>query len=125
MTPELTIDPALLYIMEPPWWKYGGRLAFWERNADVINEAIKGLPPIAEVTAGEATARSKFHPRPFPGGIRIPHFHVEDKVYPVKPERWEKFVKGVKANFAKRLADAQGISFDQIMEVSIAIEPLV
>ena len=55
----------------------------------------------------------------------MPHLHYGEKIYPIKPERWEEFVKGVKEAFAKRLSEAQGISFDQIKEIAIALEPPV
>lgn len=124
-------------------WKYGGRRDLWVKNAAFIRELIakSGAKPISPETAhapgfavgmaleagpatkGVATEGPRAllaHRIPFPGGLRVPHFHLEGSVYPVDEQQWRAFTTTIVGELKGKLEAAQGISFDQAMALSDA-----
>lgn len=79
----------------------------------------------AQATA-EATAKRKLpggiRPWPFPGGLKIAHVHFEDRVYPLDRVQWQEFSTQVVQRLTENLAQAKGIGFQQLMEVSEVVE---
>ena len=59
-------------------------------------------------------------PFPFPGGIRIPHFHFEGDVYLVESKQWEQFSTSVVKDVQQRLANASRVSFEQVLAIEEA-----
>ncbi len=58
------------------------------------------------------------------GGLRIPHLHYEDKIYLLSDEQWKEFSGQVIAQVQEKLANAKTVSFEQLMEVSEAVNVL-
>lgn len=128
------------YVLE---WKYGmPALSFWESNIDMIQKFTKGMRPInvshyltddainlaaAELQGTALQKRvipKKLWPRPYPGGLRIPHVHFKGELYLLDDVKWKKFTKEVVSNFQEKLANAGKINFEQLMDLSTAIEKL-
>jgi len=63
-------------------------------------------------------------PIPFPGGMRIPHIHFVDKIYMFNDKQWRRFSKTVTAQMAEKLSKANRVSFEQVMELSSAIDSI-
>ena len=117
---------------------------FWLQNEALITKIIKAhkLAPIDQsyfmkdntFVAAEAGLQKKgakkkveakkLWPRPFPGGMRIPHVHLKEEIYLLKDRQWREFTKEIVSVFQERLAQANNVSFEQVMKLSEAIESL-
>ena len=89
----------------------------------VADESTPVFAPV-EGGKGEALALKILKPRPFPGGLRIPHLHVGDKVYQLDQKQWRDFSSTVMTSFRQKLENAQTVSFVQVMELSDALDSL-
>lgn len=63
-------------------------------------------------------------PRPFPGGLRIPHMHFGADVYLLNQEQWKDFSTAVLRDVSKRIASAKEVSFEQTVELAEAVNAL-
>ena len=126
-------------------WRYGmPPYDFWLQNEALITKIIKAhkLAPIDQsyfmkdntFVAAEAGLQKKgakkkveakkLWPRPFPGRMRIPHVHLKEEIYLLKDRQWREFTKEIVSVFQERLAQANNVSFEQVMKLSEAIESL-
>lgn len=124
---------ARIPVGEPWWWRYGFPAPIWIRDIGLIHETIKEfkLSPLEELGRVAPTTQAKGAKVPigpripsFPGGMRIPHLHLGEQIYPLSPEQWQSFSRKVVARLKDRLAGAKEISFTQLMEISDAIDAL-
>ena len=59
------------------------------------------------------------------GGIRVPHVHLDGETYILTDKQWDEFSKGVMGSFQKKLANAKGVSFEKLMELSDVMTGIV
>lgn len=134
------IDPSNLLI-----WKAGRPAELWMSHRQLVGEFIDKykLEPLepdaypyyqptgnrAEPGMGaeaELSKRAQLRPKwpwpsPFPGGIRIPHFHFGPDVYLVDRKQWDEFSGRVVKDLQERLGQAKAISFEQTLALNEAI----
>lgn len=60
-------------------------------------------------------------PRPFPGGLRIPHLHYKDDIYLLDDKHWKDFSNRVIRTLKDKLIRAKALSFDQLVEASTVL----
>jgi len=121
------------------WWKYGKPQDFWTLNHNMMKEVIdkfglevakaEVLPLRLELQASEQVAEPAaksraIKPRPFPGGMRIPHLHYGGDVYLVPEEKWQAISQTFLGKFQDKLKNARNVSFEQIMELSETIDSM-
>jgi hypothetical protein len=130
-------------------WRLGRPADIWLSHSVLVNKLIKQfkLKPLAvesypsmpamdasmiEETAMMST-RTKAAtimppklrwPRPFPGGLRIPHVHYGADVYLLNQTQWKDFSTSVLRDVSKRISSAKEISFEQVVELSEAVNTL-
>ncbi len=63
-------------------------------------------------------------PRPFPGGLRIPHVHYGADIYLLDARQWKDFSTAVLSDVSKRIASAKEVSFEQAVELAEAANTL-
>jgi hypothetical protein len=116
----------------------GGRFDFWTTNVKFISQfieknrikaiekdnLIKDDPvPISPIRIENIAIELKYlKPKPFPGGMRVPHLHFKDDIYLLNHEQWKDFSAMAVKNFQEKLAKVETVSFDKLMELSDAIE---
>jgi hypothetical protein len=123
----------------PKRWDYGKPRDFWTANLKLIESLIREnklipaksneLPLRQEMEAMELLAASAHQeraikPRPFPGGMLIPHLHYGGDVYVVPQELWQKISMEIRDSFLAKLSKANSLSFDQVMTLSEAIDTM-
>lgn len=119
-------------------WIYGIPAPFWLKNLKIIedtirvqklravpSESIMTGPLFASIPGEQEKAIPKIGLRPFPGGIRIPHLHFKGDVFLLNEEQWTAFSGKVVKDFQAKLAKVQSVNFEQVMEMSEAIDTLV
>lgn len=129
----INIDPFLIR-----WWRFGIPADFWLKNIKMIEQVIReqklapvsaeSLPEmplsptsgVAMEEKGKAALRIK--PRPFPGGIRIPHLHFKGDIYLLNEKQWAEFSGKVVKDFQAKLSKANTVSFEQVIEISEAMD---
>ena len=120
------------------WWRYGGPRDFWVVQRDAVATLIKreklqaldrahfvfddpvpvdSAPAGGKVGAREVAATIRW-PRPFPGGLRIPHVHFRDEVFELDAQQWARFSAAVVAGFRARLEQAGAVSFPALMRLA-------
>jgi hypothetical protein len=123
--------------------KNGGRLDLWISNKRFVASFIrkyklkpeKDLPVYddpglmmneAAYTNTRAAKSKAMALRPITpwGGIRIPHLHHGVNIYLVDDKQWSNFSKAIIKDFQGRLSNAGSISFDQLMDVSEAVNSI-
>jgi hypothetical protein len=140
MPPNLRLrEPLTSPGWEPSWWRNGGRGDLWLKNIERIGRLIKEwkLEPVAAEhfiaekysaplsSVKEEKERLPFRwPRSFWGGIRIPHLHFKGDLFLPNEKQWREFTAEVMKDFQAKLAKASAISFDQMMEISEAVDSL-
>jgi hypothetical protein len=124
------------------WWKWGRPADIWVMQRDLVRQFVErhdlqAIPaeqlgmtrPMAArsgAPAGQETLAARaLWPYPFPGGLRIPHLHLDAEIYPLNREQWHAFSRQVMDDFRERLADVGSVSFDQVLEVSNALSGVV
>ncbi len=118
-------------------WIFGIPAPIWLKNIEVISEfitrnALKPVPAESLLNVQSVQAESGeqvkatliIDKRPYPGGIRIPHLHSKGDLYLVKEELWRDFSARIVKEFQAKLANAKGISFEDVMELSEAVDKL-
>jgi len=126
---------------------YGGRRDFWVVNSNWLNKFIKEnkLKPIPmeelvgggkrkEVNETEyVMAKSPWPwpypypfpwPIPYPGGIKIAHLHYKNDIFYLNDAQWKDFSKHALRNMQNKLNKARAVSYDQLMDLSDAIDVL-
>jgi hypothetical protein len=133
------IDPTKLVI-----WKAGRPAELWLSHRELVAGFIKkhNLKPLEPesypsmpvemtgaseaMTLAAASSKSKQAewvsripwPKPFPGGIRIPHFHFGPDLYLVDRDQWKEFSDMVVRDVGDRLGKAREIGFEQVLELT-------
>jgi hypothetical protein len=127
----------------PPWWLRGLPADLWLQHGRIVEGFIKEqkLKPVdskflvtkLEVLAGPsaqatatatATARAKLNPIDIRGGIRIAHLHFQNEVYLLDAAQWRAFSGKVMEQFSAKLSKASTVSFDQLLDLSDAVDSL-
>lgn len=115
-------------------WKYGmPPYEFWLDNKVIIQDIVKqyklkpvdrryfpaDIPAKLQVELRETKARKQWEDkRLWPGGIRIPHVHLNGEVYMFEKEHWNKLVDAKVNEFREKLANVQTVNFEQMMKLS-------
>jgi hypothetical protein len=129
-----------VYLAVPKWWLYG-RPAFWLTRAKLVGEiaaALKakrmplddplpigkmyelcGMPMPDPAPAGHPRPI----PRPFPG-VPVPHLHYKGELYLLTRQQWEVVSGKFMDDLRSKLGDAKSVSFEKVLELSDAIDPL-
>jgi len=117
-------------------WIFGIPAPFWLKNIKMIEQVIREqkLEPVPAESlmtegplapmAGEQEKAIRIWPRPIPGGIRIPHLHFRGDVYLLNESQWKEFSGKVVKEFQTKLARVNTVSFEQVMEISEAVDGL-
>jgi hypothetical protein len=119
-------------------WIYGIPAPIWLKNIDMISEFIsknklkpvqpESLPNIQGMQEVANTAQAKsaliVDRRPYPGGIRIAHLHFKGEIYLVKEELWREFSGRIVKDFQAKLASVKSVGFEDVMELSEAVDKL-
>lgn len=127
-------------IFEEWWWRYGRPAELWTVYRDVIahfirERGLKAIPDEVLVAPAQAFSAeaSEVHPvrslriirpRPFPGGLRFPHLHFGDDIYPLDRGQWNEFSGKVVEGFQEKLGAAQTVSFRQLLDLGEAMSEL-
>ncbi|MCG7851166.1 MAG: hypothetical protein MIO92_01450 [Methanosarcinaceae archaeon] len=118
-------------------WRYGRPADLWIKNIENIKDFItkNNLKPIlaehlpmpqnmADLQQKTTSERMIFKPIPFPGGIRLAHFHFQDNIYILNAEQWKDFSGRLMKDFQAKLATVKTIGFERAIELSSAIDSL-
>jgi hypothetical protein len=114
-------------IFEKKWW-YGGPWDLWINNVKVIGDFVRKqqLKPVevqfTPMTAG--ATKAGIIPKPFPGGIRVPHLHWKEGLYMLNDQQWKTFSAGILTQYQAKLAKVGSVGFEQLMDVSAGVETL-
>jgi len=116
----------------------GGRFDFWTTHRNFIAQFIKenrikiteidhrimdDPVPISPIKMENIAVEFKYiKPKPFPGGMKVPHLHFENNVYLLNHEQWKEFSTKAVNTFKEKLAKVETVEFDKLMELSDAIE---
>ncbi len=132
---------------ELKYWKNGGPRDVWVSVHDKVEALIEAhrLRPIraellpehmlmvapvapAEVEMAGVTPRRAenivLKRQGFAGGMRVPHLHFSGRVYLLNQEQWKEFSNVMLDSFREKLATVNAVSFDQLMELSEAVNAL-
>ncbi len=116
--------------------KNGGKIAFWAKNAKVVNKYINAHKleefsnhhlSIGKVLK-EANLSKKVQENRKElknGGMRVPHLHYDGKIFLLDEQQWKEFSKTIIDEFQQKLAKANSINYEQLMELSGAMESIV
>ena len=135
------LDPSKVFI-----WKFGRPAELWLSHHELVAKVIAkyklkplsadnypylphveefGVSVLSKATSKQAKAVPTIRwPIPFPGGMRIPHFHYGRDVYLLKPNQWNEFSKMVVKDIQSRIAGANEVGFEQVMELEQAVSSL-
>lgn len=86
---------------------------------------IFGPGPAGENPGPAVAARAFIDRRPFPGGIRIPHLHFEGEIYTLSQQDWQEFAGERVGELREKLGQVGTVGFDELVELSNAIDTLV
>jgi hypothetical protein len=119
----------LLDLIERIKWSRGGRREWWAANVDMVGQFIKakGLAATEVHTAGvaeEVAVRSSskaywIDPR---GGIHPAHLHHLGQIYVLDQKAWKEFSGAVVGQVKEKLASAQAVGFDEVMDTAEAVQ---
>lgn len=119
--------------------KLGGIPAtIWIRNASLIRELVRKFaikpatdgpqaPHLAALSAavGERLEVASVIKRPpIPGGMRVPHLHLDGEVYLLNDKQWKEFTGKMIKDLQSRLSRVSAVSFEQAVDLSETIETL-
>lgn len=141
------IDPGKLVI-----WRIGRPADIWLSQREVIagmiakyklkpldvesypHVQVAAVAEAVEQVAAPAAAKTRAKalpisarlpwPKPFPGGLRIPHLHFGPDVYLLNRVQWREFSASVMRDMQERLGAAKELGFEQTMELSQAATTL-
>jgi hypothetical protein len=127
----------------PHWWLRGRPADLWLQHSHIVERFVKEakLTPVdqkflvtkLEVLAGQApqavatatvTARGKLLPIDIRGGIRIAHLHFRNDIYLLDAVQWKVFSGKVIGEFSAKLSKASTVSFDQLLDLSDAVDTI-
>lgn len=136
-----TLAPDVLYnLHHPKWWDFGKPKDFWTVHQEFIKELIEknelkpadtntlpynqAMEAMEMIAASGGTQRAAIKPRPFPGGMLIPHFHYKGEVYLVPETKWQEISMKFKEMFEKKLASVNRLSFQRVLTLSDTIDTM-
>jgi hypothetical protein len=119
----------------------GGWLDFWIKNADAIRQYVSenkltpvssaalpgfvgGLQMAQAIAMPESSASQRFVDLGIRGGLRIPHLHLDGKIYKLTDQQWASFSARILGDARAKLAKVNSISFDHGMNLAQATEML-
>ncbi len=116
--------------------KNGGKIAFWAKNAKVVSKYINAhkLEELSNhhlstgIVLKEANLSKKVQENRKElknGGMRVPHLHYDGKIFLLDELQWKEFSKTIIGEFQQKLAKANSINYEQLMELSGAMESIV
>lgn len=104
---------------------------FWIKNIDIVRNFIEKnqLKPLNQeelirIDRAERTTEIRYLEMK-EGGMRSPHLHYKGERYLLNPDQWRSFTRPIVAGFAERLAAAEHINFDSLLEVDSALNKIV
>lgn len=112
----------------------------WRVESELVGAFIKEgkLKPIDQMSLGRgypkqpsrSTSREPVEfrgpwPLPYPGGIRGPHLHWQGDIFELKTEQWQDFSQQVIGRYQEKLATAQTVRFDDLVELSAVMEGMM
>lgn len=59
------------------------------------------------------------------GGMKAPHIHFNGEIFLLNQEQWHDFSSKIIRNFQQKLGDVKGINYQQMIELSNAMESIV
>lgn len=138
---EYRISPDLVELSRLRIWRIGRPAPIWLELGPLVQEFVKKnkLQPIPqeelfasdfaamEMQEGAARTGSKeaiIPRRDFPGGLRFAHLHVARDIFRVDQRAWKEFSARALDVFRQKLASAESVTFDQIVELSEATSTL-
>ena len=93
---------------------------------EVIHEVRMGAPQIGAaiqpVKAASGLDQTRYHN--IRGGLRVPHIHYKNEIYLLDKKQWQEFCKPLLKEFQEKLSKASSVSFQQLLEISEALEGL-
>lgn len=132
---EININPFLIRK-----WIFGMPVPFWLKNIKMIEQVIREwklepvpaeslmtevpLAPLGVMSGEQEKAPLRIRPRSIAGGIRIPHLHFREDIYLLDEKQWRDFSSKVVKDFQAKLAKVNTVSFEQVMEISEAVDSL-
>ena len=101
-------------------WIYGGPRDIWIRNEKLLGELIAKwkLQPYAQAGRNKAV----MYDPDIRGGIRLAHLHAKGNIYLVDERQWKEFSGKVIKDFQAKLEKAQSVNFEELMDISDAVE---
>lgn len=121
-------------------WRIGIPAPIWMELAPLIQDFVRKnkLQPIpreelfaaASLDAGAGgptagmEAKALIPRRDFPGGLRLAHLHMGGEVYRLDQPAWKGFSSQVLQSFRAKLAAAENVTFEQMIELSEATSTL-
>ncbi len=128
-------------------WKAGRPADIWLSQRELVAATIKKfnlkalevdaypyMPAAAAMPEAAAATTTKSRslaveaklrwPKPFPGGLRIPHLHYGADIYLLDRAQWKEFSATVLREAVDRIAKAKEISFEQTLELTEAVNTL-
>jgi hypothetical protein len=120
--------------------KNGGRLDIWMRFHAEVDAFIRKTQP-SQITVGidamagapaavAHAAEAKVTKAPIVwdggkwGGMKYPHLHFAGQVYYLTDEQWRSFSQEVLGKLTERMKNVHSVTFDQLMDLSDAIESI-
>lgn len=134
MTNQFELRPEYIKKLD-----FGKPRDFWTLHLEQVKGIIKEYDLIAaesvdlphrqefeamEMPEAAGNRERTIKPRPFPGGMLIPHFHYKGEVYLVPEKKWQAISMKIKDTLVEKLANANRLSFDQVMTLSETIDSI-
>jgi hypothetical protein len=129
----------------PPWWLRGRPADLWLQHSQFVEKFIKeakltavdpkllvtklevmvGQAPQAIATAtATAPARARLQSIDIRGGIRLAHLHFGNDVFLLDAAQWKTFSRKLLGELSAKLSKASAVSFDQLLDLSDAVDTL-
>jgi len=89
-----------------------------------MNTAL-GISAMSVMSGEQEKTSLRIRLRPWPGGIKIAHLHFKGDIYLLNESQWKNFSVGVVREFQNKLAKVNTVSFEQVMEISEAVDGIV
>jgi hypothetical protein len=108
----------------------GGPIDFWVKDFKLIEKFIRKykLSPQTKLIPNLPSKVKPAHPfipdSSIHGGMRTPHIHFKNDIYILNEKQWKNFSESVLKNFRSTLEKVNTVNFEQLMELSDAINNL-
>lgn len=124
------VNSTMSQVLESYLWRRGGRADLFIKHTKLIGATIKEfkLEALDEQHLGIMKAETKapeiLDRRWWRGGIRVPHLHWKGDIYVLDEKQWSAFSGKLVKEYQEKLAKVSTVSFDQLIELSEAIDTL-